>query len=849
MTKGNPILLLISFMLLQAAVSCGEKEIPAEQPAVESMAKQPDTWHEEVRTCVYPKASNDIVLNPPPFIVPESMKKAERLQFALAKDAGFSEQALSAEVPWCMWSPHCRLDEGIWYWRFRNVDAEGNAVGEWSESLSFEIKSGLPVFVTPQAEAFLSHLPSGFPRLYCFLDGDAAVARGKLSDHSEYAQMTYRANLALKYDFAADADPYGWNTTDVTKNHVNNLYQAAYLHIKTEECREKLASALRLMLSKLPVSDDRLFVSNFAATNIAVIYAECYDMVRDMLTEDECARAEEMMWRIVAYYYPRQLGSEENHFFDNHFWQHNMRILLQCCLLLHDHSGYGEKCREILEYYYGLWTTRAPNGGFNMSGLWANGTGYFTANVKTLWYVPMLFSYLTGFDFLKHPWYRAAGQALVYSWAPNSFSSGFGDGSEKGDNPDRQRLAFADFLARENGDAFAAWYCKEMADVLSSDVEFRFYRMVRQKKYEGALPANAPKLLWHKALGEVDIHSALGSDDNLALSFRSSPAGTTSHQGANQNSFKLLYRGKNVYRNGGYYLGSGNQAYNLQCYRHSRAHNTILVNGIGQAFGQNVYGQVLRAMSGSHIAYCLGDASAAYRDVTTSKRWLEAMKEAGVEQTEANGYGITPLTKYRRHILVLFPDIVVIYDDLAASEAVDWQWLLHSPSKFGISGNVLVTENKEAGFTAVLTQYSDIEVSGSQTEKTLVPISEEPDPQYPDIWHFTGEFKRISALRIASIIHIRPDGSEAKVVSRSGNEFSVGAYSLKLEMDASRPAEIVVTSSESSAVFSYSAENPVLDGREFLRRNAYSALLYDENNGKYSVNEMMDFIPAMTKTK
>ena len=37
---------------------------------------------------------------------------------------------------------------------------------------------------------------------------------------------------------------------------------------------------------------------------------------------------------------------------------------------------------------------------------------------------------------------------------------------------------------------------------------------------------------------------------------------------------------------------------------------------------------------------------------------------AGLEQTPEYGFGKTPLTKYLRHILVLRPGIVVIYDEM-----------------------------------------------------------------------------------------------------------------------------------------------------------------------------------------
>ena len=376
-------LLAAAFSVGLGLAACNDEDVLVPQTeAGEQETELPDAWHDQRRTQPYPKETNEIVLNPPPFIVPEAMKTGERLQFALSRSASFAEDStqVSEARPWCMYSPHRMLEPGTWYWRFRQADASGTSQGEWSAAYSFEIKPDIPVFVTPGAETFLESLPTCRLRLYCFLDVDAEAARPDITSHEEYGKLIHRANTAIMYDYAGDPNPYDWDVTDKTKGYIHNLYQAAYLLPGNTTYKEKLAEVLRLMLST-PVSDDVLFRSNFASTNIAVIYAECYDMAYDLLTSAERTQAEAMMFRILSFYYPIQLGQEENHIFDNHFWQHNMRILFQCALLLHDHPQYGAYCREVLEYYYELWATRAPNGGFNLSGHWANGTGYFTASI------------------------------------------------------------------------------------------------------------------------------------------------------------------------------------------------------------------------------------------------------------------------------------------------------------------------------------------------------------------------------------------------------------------------------------------------------------------------------------
>lgn len=169
-----------------------------------------------------------------------------------------------------------------------------------------------------------------------------------------------------------------------------------------------------------------------------------------------------------------------------------MRVLFQICLCLYDKYSYTEAIMEMLEYYYELWTAALASG-FNRDGAWING--------------------------IQHPWYQNAGQYLVYSWPPGSKSVGFGDGSEKRDEPGRQRVAFADFLAREIGDRYAGWYAGQCEGLVRQDVDMRLYRMVMPEKYVISLPSDAPKLKCYKDIGEVNMHSDLEYIKNN-ISFR-----------------------------------------------------------------------------------------------------------------------------------------------------------------------------------------------------------------------------------------------------------------------------------------------------------------------------------------
>lgn len=828
--------------------ACHDDSIPGQPASTDTENPEaPDAYHDKVREKPYPKADNELYLNPAPLIVPQAMKTGARLQFSLSRSRDFdtSETLTSEAVEWCMFNPHKALESGTWYWRFRNVAADG-AEGTWSETYPFEVKETTPVFVTPSFETFRKNAPQTYPRLYCFLDDRIRTIRQEVTSHPEYQRLTDNAADALNTDLAAIGNPY--HQIGTVKKHIQSLYQAYYL-THQERYAKRLYGLLQL-LTDTPVSDATLFADNFVSTDIAFCFLKPYDLLYNRLTGGERQSVEELLMRVLRYYYPQQCGTQENHIFDNHFWQQNLRILFQAAFLLYDNDSYKSEVLPIMEYYYELWTARAPASGFNRDGVWHNGTGYFNNNVRTLFYMPMLLSYITHKDFLLHPWYKNAGQSLAFTCPPDSKNIGFGDNSEKYTTATYQYAAFADFLARETGDGYAGWYARQTAKTLVRDSDMRLYRMASSSiGYDTQLPEDTPKLIWYKDAGEVAIHSNLADTENdLALAFRSSTFGSGSHTVSNQNAFNLLYRGADIYRSSGYYTNFSD-AHNLMSYRHTRAHNTILVNGIGQPFSTEGYGCIVRAMSGEHISYCLGDASKAYSGISEDPMWVKAFETAGIAQSPENGFGTTPLTKYRRHVLMLHPDVVVIYDELEASEKVRWEWLLHSPTSFEIdaSNHTLTTENTTKGFSAVAQLFCDDAPELSQTDRFVVPPTDTPNPAYPNQWHLTARVEGKEKTRILAIIQVKADGEVPETIKHDGHKMTCGYWNIEAELDASQPAALHVSHKMKQCIFSYNRENPVIAGCTYVRSNDNSSLLYDKADGKYSIIEQEDYQPISTR--
>ena len=829
------ITLLAGISLFQTACSSDSMPVP-DLPTENKPAEILSAYQEKIRTQPYPKTDNDIFINPAPLIVPQVMKTGECLQFTLSTSPAFDDENtfLSQPQSWCMLNLHRTLPAGTYYWRFRSTDAQGNQPGEWSQTYQFSVKSDTPSFLTPDFKTFQENAPRYFPRLYCFLNGRIEEARHKVTSHPEYKQLTSRAQSALNTDYTAMPVPY--TQSKLLSQHTSYLYQAYHL-LQTEEYANKLYQLLSRLL-QTPPTDSELLTDNFTSTDILYCHAAAYDLLHNRLSESERQATEALMLRVVRHFYQQNCGMEENHLFDNHFWQQNMRIVFQALFLLYDHPIYRDEVLPMLEYYYELWTARAPAGGFNRDGLWHNGTGYFTANVKTLTYMPALLSYITRTDFLQHPWYQHAGQALVYSFPPHSKSNGFGDGSEKNPGPNRLTAAFADYLARETQNSYAGWYAQQCQSLITQDYELRLYRMCADRDYQTYLPYTVPILNWYQDIGEVAMHTNLQvPEEDLALSFRSSTFGSGSHTTASQNAFNLLFRGTDVYRSSGYYQNFSD-AHNLMSYRHTRAHNTILVNGIGQPYSTEGYGYIPRALSGEHIGYCLGNASHAYNGISKDPMWENYFAMAGIAQSPENGFGPTPLTRYERHMILLVPDIVVVYDVLEASESVTWDWLLHSSTQMKLNEQdwIVSLHQKEKQFIATAQLFSQHPLTCSLTDAFRVPPTITGE-QYPNQWHLTARITGEKATRILAVMQVRDESQGSYIIRQKEGRFEIGSWILEAELDANTAPKLTVKNKVLPCTFGYTPEN------------GHKSVLYDQIEGKWQTQEMNDCLPAITRAK
>jgi len=154
-------------------------------------------------------------------------------------------------------------------------------------------------------------------------------------------------------------------------------------------------------------------------------------------------------------------------------------------------------------------------------------------------------------------------------------------------------------------------------------------------------------------------------EDDLLFTFKS---GTSrGHAHPSQNEFGIYYQGKPITCGPGYVSATLQDA--------TFSHNSLLVDGEGQGQEPGDYaslplgtrGEILRLdVHDPYYRYVLGDASAPYDG---------------------------RLDKWLRHVVFVEPSYFVIYDEVSASSAKQFDWLLQAPRVGSDTGDILVDGN------------------------------------------------------------------------------------------------------------------------------------------------------------
>lgn len=840
-----------------------------------------ETLMHEIRTTHSPYDGQHIQINPPRFMWPDKFphlgpvldgveeheeKPHVTYKIRIARDSNFTVNKIEAERNWAFYNPFRILEEGKWYWQHAYIDKNGKE--EWSAIHNFYVDTNIKTFNPPSFDEILSKLPKSHPRvLLSKEEWDGIIIRNQ--NNPEAQAYIMKAKKAISHPLLHLSQEIDTSKISGLANEVQQkslLIRESRKIVDREEANIE-AMVRAYLLTKEPIyykeamkrlteilswRDSKYFAGDFNLSTILSMSTSAYDAFYDLLSDKEKKLLQKSIQENGGKFFEEYVNHLENRIADNHVWQMTLRILTMASF-----STLGEipEATQWADYCYNVWVSRFP--GLNDDGAWHNGDSYFHVNIRTLIEVPAFYSRITGFNYFDDPWYNNNVSYVIYHQPPFSKSAGHGNSHETKKTPNGARVGYADALARECNNPWAAAYVRYITerdpDILSSSFEGKsgdltWYRCTTNKTLAGEKHslAEMPSAKVFNEIGVATMHTSLGSPEkNAMLSFRSSPYGSTSHALANQNAFNTFYGGKAIFYSSGHRTGFTDD-HCMYSYRNTRAHNTILVNGMGQKIGTEGYGWIPRYYEGEKISYVVGDASNAYGKVT-SPLWLERARLSGTEFTPENGWDENKLEFFRRHIIQLGKSgIYVIYDELEGKEPVEWSFLLHTteyPMEVSEMSDRIIVKGKNDTGVSVAHLFSSDEVQCNITDKFFSPPANWLNKtnskgeliKYADHWHFTATTKKSKISRFLTIIDTYGNSETDRTVEHTGNEIIIGGeWKVICNLNKDGKAFINIENKKENVFLSY---DPV--------KEEGSTIIKDIVKGQVVNKKLIDFLPDM----
>lgn len=771
------------------------------------------------RYLTYPVPSEGIVaeFNPPVLRWPLARKKSPAYDVRLSMDSSFNSdsQIKIAQTPWAMFNPHQKLETGKWFWQYRTA-GEG-----WSDVQTFKITSASIELVSPPVLYFLENIPMGHPRVLAEKSEFAALRRlprngdvnailgeaekalsGKIPTETEGIPEREGVDEERDRKFRQDASQ---RLGDFVFKTVEPLCQAYILTGDERYRRRGIEIALEVARWD-PSGVTGSGTSDFADARCMLVMALALDTFYDDLSMAEKNLLLNASRTRAKGFYQSWINNQEARVLSGHVWQHILHYFFQTALALH---GDDPAADDWLAYAYELFLARTPILG-GTDGGWTEGVSYFRMNMETVLEIPLFIQKYTGFDFINsHPWYGKNIEWMIYHIPPGSSADGFGDNTEEVFMPGSHYVAYATEMAKLRRDPLASWYaqkCKEYEPVhLPENRILRWIRTTRTRDLALPLPASDPQLPIGKCfrdIGLVSMHTnPENTADDLMVAMRSGPFGCYGHFLSDHNAFNILYGGKRTFFRTGYKV-TMKDPHRTEWYQHTKSNNSILIDGEGQPYSTEAFGWIRGFIAGRDMAYALGDASNAYSSAETNE-------DHGVK-------------KFYRHLILLKPNIIVIYDELESEEEAAWTWLIHSMEQIFIdrSENSFVSTFDQAKGIGKL--WSSHPVMWALADTFDVPavnwrgsrdasgkIKTYDDRQ----WHLKATSKSLTpAMRFLTVLQVTPDASPDKVIEDQegeGIKIRAGKWWIEATLNTTLAPALRIRDESGTATLVYNGKDTV----------------------------------------
>jgi hypothetical protein len=582
------------------------------------------------------------------------------------------------------------MEPGTYYWRY-TFDLEEEY--SYSCEREFTVGDNLPQTPLIERKNRYKHIESGHPRLWLNQSGLEKFQKEVKKDSTYCGFQKFYDDSVKKYidkDFIKEPDPYPNNkrVVELWRKNYTTCQEAMYFvrclsvagRVLNDETLIAQAKNCLLQLAAWDVNGTTSRDYNDECS-FRVVYglAFGYDWLYDYLSDEEKSIVKKSLFIRTEEVAKHVIVNSRIHFslYDSHAVRSLSSVLTPCCMAM---LGESQEVQNWLDYaieYFSIIYT--PWGGTD--GGWAEGPMYWTTGMAYVIDAMNLIKSYLDIDLYQRPFFQKTGDFPLYCNPTDTYRACFCDQSNIGKFPGHKTA----FNMRQFGGAtgnpkYQSYYEQVFKREPEIDPDFfntgwwdfGFDDMVYAHDYQNVVYAESQPLAsvkWFRDIDWVAINqNADDFENHLFFLTKSSPYGCVSHNHGDQNSFLLYAYGEPLVIISGYYIGF-NTSMHRDWRRQTKAHNTILIRGVGQyaemdkAKQLNTKGKICAVEETNNLVYIKEDATLAYKET------------------------VPDICEYIREIYFVDQSYFVIVDTVETQQESDLDWRLHSLSPYNIIGN------------------------------------------------------------------------------------------------------------------------------------------------------------------
>lgn len=699
----------------------------------------------------YRPAQGTVVATTPPGFCWRPQKGIVAWELQCSRDPEF--KSAEYRVDGVTFNVHCPpkvFAPGRYYWRYRGVDQRGGKTN-WSQTRQFTIAAGAVAMPMPPRGELLGRIPKAHPRMFIRpedLPRLRQAAKGPL--RKQYDRLVADCERLLKSPPPTAEPPkyppglarggpewrkIWWGNRLYTIAALDGAATLGFTRL-LDGNKEYGQLARRILLDCVkwdPKGATGYRYNDEAGMPYASRFARTYSFIYDLLSEEERAECRRVM----------KIRGEEmyQHLCPGHLWRPYSSHANRAWHFL------GEVGVAFLGEVEGAedWVWFAMNVFYNVypvwcddDGGWHEGASYWSSYIdRFTWWADIMRSAM-GIHAFDKPYFSKAGYYAMYLLPPGKTSGGFGDGANR---LAAQRLVpLMSELAAQSGNGHWQWYVEQMGGPSPSGGYVGFVRGTLPK-VQAKAPSDLPTSRLFRGIGQAALNTTLlHASEDVQVIFKSSPMGTQSHGNEANNSFLLWAYGQELLPRTGHYYSYGDPHHRGWVWS-TRSLNNITVDGYDQAPPRSAEtkGHIVDFQTTASIDAVVGEAGAAYRII------------------EKDGRRRPLLDRYTRSILLVKPDLVIVYDRLVARDPATFRYWLHAANHFRLQGQRHI-ETRAGNVRCAIDFLAPQGLEFAQTDQY------DPNPE-PHIktreWHLTATTPaKFKALEFVVLYRVRRDGQD-----------------------------------------------------------------------------------------